>query len=60
MIMKREYIKPAIEIVELASEQLMYVTSGEQIGAGSGKGSASDDDPELGRRRRGTWGNLWE
>lgn len=60
MAMKQNYIKPAIEIIEFASDILMYVTSGEQGGAGIGKGNASDDDPELARRRRGTWGNLWE
>lgn len=58
--MKQNYIKPAIEIIELASDILMSVTSVEQEEAGIGEGNASDADPELARRRRGTWGDLWE
>ena len=59
-MMKQTYIKPTIEIIELDSDILMNVTSGEYTGAGVGKGEANDNDPELACRRHGTWGNLWE
>lgn len=59
MTTKQDYTKPEMEAIELASEVLMYITSGEQDGVGTGDGSADDNDPELGIRRRGTWGNLW-
>lgn len=59
---KQNYIKPTIEIIEFASEILMSVVSAEQEESDIGNGFASDSDPELTRkrRRRGTWGNLWE
>ena len=60
MITKQDYIKPKAELIELASESLMLITSGETDGAGTGDGEADDNDPELTHRRRGTWGNFWE
>ena len=49
-----------MEAVAFESEVLMNITSGEQTGAGTGDGSADDNDPELTHRRRGSWGNFWE
>ena len=60
MTTKQNYTKPEIETIEFASEVLMNITSGETDGAGTGEGSADDNDPDLTHRRRGTWGNFWE
>lgn len=57
--MKKEYLKPTLEVVEFSSEILMNVTSGEQESAGTGDGPADDDTPDLAGRRRGSWGDLW-
>lgn len=60
--MKKEYITPMIEVVELDIEQsLMNVLVSSTVGAGTGSGSAGDKDPELApkHQRRGEWGNLW-
>lgn len=59
--MKKDYITPMIEVVQLDPEQsLMNILAGSTTGAGTGDGSAGDEDPECGTKRRGTWGNLWE
>ena len=58
--MKQDYITPEIEAIELASEVLMNMTSGETGEAGTGEGFTGDGDPDLTHRRRGTWGNFWE
>lgn len=58
--MKKQYIKPAVEIVEIEQETLMLTASGEQTNAGTGSGTAGDDTPNLSNKHRGTWGNLWE
>lgn len=57
--MKKEYLKPALEVVEYSSEILMNVTSGEQGSTGTGDGEVGDDTPDLAGRRRGSWGDLW-
>ena len=65
--MKKAYIKPATEIMELDTEASMMAmfapgdtglggTSwGGSAGSGIGNGSVEAD----GNRRRGEWGNLW-
>ncbi len=61
--MKKDYITPMIEVVELDTEQsLMNVLVGSTVGTGTGSGWAGDEDPELApkRQRRGEWGNLWK
>lgn len=61
--MKKDYITPMIEVVQLDPEQsLMNILAGSTTGAGTGDGSAGDEDPELApeHQRRGEWGNLWK
>ena len=58
--MKKQYIKPTIETVEVAHEVLMLTVSGEQDGVGTGKDPVGNETPSLSREHRGTWGNLWE
>lgn len=61
--MKKDYITPTIEVVELDTEQaLMNILVGSITWAGTGSGSAGDKDPELApeHRRRGEWGDLWK
>lgn len=57
--MKKNYVKPEFEAVEIEIESLMTTTSGEQGNAGTGEGSAGDETEDLVIGRRGTWGTLW-
>ena len=56
--MKKYYVKPAIEAIEVQHEALMMTVSGEQSSVGTGNGTAGDDTPGLSNERRG-WGDLW-
>ena len=58
--MKKQYMKPTVEAIEVAYEALMMTASGEQGSVGTGEDEAGDNDPDLLHHRRGTWGNLWE
>ena len=61
--MKKQYVTPIIDIVDIDPEFLMLTMSSEQSNAGTGNGTADDDTPDLSnkrRLRRGTWGNLWD
>lgn len=58
--LKKIYATPASVIVELETEPLMSVLSGETSGAGVGNGTTDENDPDLSRRHRGEWGNLWK
>jgi len=58
--MKRNYVKPAIDTVEV--ELLSIIASsglneGEIGNEGTGDGEGDGDD--LTNHRRGSWGNLW-
>ena len=58
---KTEYIKPSIDVVEVATESLMLSSSTETDSENSGQGSGSGmDTPDLSNNRRGSWGNLWD
>lgn len=58
MSIKKNYIAPSIEVVEVEYESLMTTTSGEMGNVGIGGGNAGNG-PELANDRRGSWGNLW-
>ena len=53
--MKKEYMKPATELVEVELESMLAISSGGNLNV-----SNSDDFEELSNNRRGGWGNLWE
>ena len=58
--MKKTYLSPETLDVKLLSEPLMNVASGETGSAGTGEGSADDDDSEqVVGKHRGTWGSVW-
>lgn len=57
-MMKKEYLKPTVEVVEFASEVLMNTASGETDNVGTGNGNAGNN-PELSVGHRDAWGNLW-
>lgn len=58
--MKKKYQAPETLEVELLTEaSLMNIVVGSSTGAGTGSGSAGDEDPEVAGKRRGEWGNLW-
>ena len=59
MNMKKQYVKPILEVVNIEYETMMLTVSGEQSSAGTGSGTAGNDTPDLSNRHRGTWGNLW-
>ena len=56
--MKKIYVKPEFEAVEVEIESLMTTTSGEQGNAGVEGEEGDGDDLVIGRR--GSWGNRWE
>lgn len=58
--MKKQYITPITEILEIESLQMMLTISGEQDETGLGNGSVGNNTPDLTNGRRGSWGNLWE
>lgn len=57
--MKKQYVKPAIEAIEVEYESLMTTTSTETGETGTGGGTVGDEIPGLSNGRRGGWGNLW-
>ena len=54
--MKKTYIKPEIEVVELETESSILVGSDFTPESGDGYGG---NEAGTNRYRRGTWGNLW-
>jgi hypothetical protein len=58
--MKKTYRTPVTHEVELLTNvSLMNIVEGSTTGAGTGEGSAGDEDPEVAGKSRGEWGNLW-
>jgi hypothetical protein len=58
--MKKVYITPEVEVLELDIETLMISMSapgGDGPGYG---GEATDKEADANDRRRGEWGNLWQ
>lgn len=58
--MKKQYVKPVIEAIEVEYESLMTTASGETTGAGTGGGTVGDETPGLSNSHRGSWGSLWD
>ena len=55
--MKKEYIKPEMEVMVIdVQSQMMTTSPGTEPGFGSGD---ADDSEVLSTGRRGSWGNLW-
>ena len=56
--MKKDYLKPEMEVMAFASEMCMQTTStgGNQQPVIPGEGEEGD----FANDRRGGWGNLWE
>ena len=46
--------------LNLVGEPIMNVISGETGSAGTGSGSAGDEDYEIVGKRCGEWGSLWK
>ena len=58
--MKKNYQTPSTQEVELLTNaSLMNIVEGSTTGAGTGEGSAGDEDPEVAGKSRGECGNLW-
>ena len=56
--MKKNYVMPSTEIVEMENEKLMAGSDSRTVDYTDDK--ASNDHEALSNGRRGTWGNLWE
>ena len=60
ILIRKKYTAPQIEIVEFVAPELMIGASGQKEQVGAGDKEVGDDTDDLSRRKRGTWGNLWE
>ena len=58
-MMKKTYLKPRANFVDIKIDAVMNVVSGETTGAGTGSGSSDSEDEGAGKNR-GDWGNLWK
>lgn len=56
-MIKKEYIAPAIEVVEMSS--ISMFAGSVQDGGGIGGNPNEEFDEELSNKRRGQWGDLW-
>ena len=56
--MKKVYVKPEVEVVEIELESHMATVSGNLEGTEDG-GESSGGLEADGNRHRGEWGNLW-
>ena len=54
--MKKEYVKPEIEVIDLEASTVLMSLSQDKVDTGFGDTPSDPDAPG----RRGTWGNLWE
>ena len=55
-MMKKEYVKPEIEVIDLDVSTVLMSQSQDKVDTGLGN---TPSDPDA-TGRRGTWGNLWE
>lgn len=58
--MKKTYIAPEMSVMELETEALMLTMSVPEDGGPSWGGGATDKEADSNKKRRGSWGNLWE
>lgn len=58
--MKKVYIIPQIDYVDMKVSAIMTTASREQIEENVGSGSAEPGSPNLSGANRGEWGNLWK
>ena len=57
--MKKDYLKPESNVVEISIDTIMQLTSNEHEGNMPGQeGEGNTDDFGAGRNR-GEWGNIW-
>ena len=60
--MKKEYIAPEMEVMEIENEAMMLTVSAPGDGGleGTTSGGATSGGTADANNRRGTWGNLWD
>ena len=65
--MKKIYVAPQVEIVEIKNEAMMLSVSAEtggledtNFGGQAGSSTGNGQKPADANDRRGSWGNLWE
>lgn len=60
LVVKKQYIKPTVEIVVIECPQLMITVSiAESDEVGVGDETVDNSTPDLVVKRRGEWGDLW-
>ena len=58
--MKKTYIAPEMEVIEIENEIAMMALSAEQGLPGTSSGGELSGGDADANGRRGSWGNLWE
>ena len=58
--MKKMYVKPTMEVVEIHSDVAMLAGSNPESNVGFGGGDGGGNVEAESNGRRGGWGNLWE
>ena len=58
--MKKTYIAPEMEVIEIENEIALMALSAEQALDGTSSGGEVSDKDADANGRRGSWGNLWE
>lgn len=53
--MRKEYVKPSIQIEELIVESMLATSGNEHVEIKPGQGGGADAN-----EHRGSWGNLWD
>lgn len=58
--MKKEYTKPTTMSLSLETAPIMITVSAETGNAGVGNKPVGGNTPDLTKRDKGEWGNLWK
>ena len=60
MIMKKNYLKPELELVDVVTESSILSISGSNSSSVPGNNEETDDETNMAvGRNRGEWGNVW-
>lgn len=58
--MKKTYIAPEMEVIEIENEIAMMALSADEALPGTSSGGEVSGEDADANGRRGTWGNLWD
>jgi len=57
--MKKDYLKPESNVVEISIDAIMQITSDGNQSSIPGTDDKIDEDDAAAGRNRGEWGNVW-